>query len=253
MSCNRFVEVWGSAAGPVKVLGPATRLLTGGLLFASVLASDPATATGFVFILAITSIWFVSVKPPSLLIGPLLLFAFTLFGPFFLLTPWVQTPTAAGVDLLIPMPWAVAWRIGIKGIAALLISAWTASTLGLHEFEIALVRLRIPKPLAELLLQIVHQAHALAEETRAISQAIRVRGASMGWRSVIVLATALPRVWLPRVLYRAERVGDAMEIRDYELNTDITRDRAAHPAQPLAITFGIGAFLVAILVRVAGS
>ena len=75
----------------------------------------------------------------------------------------------------------------------------------------------------------------------------------MGWRSVMVLAAALPRVWLPRVLYRAERVGDAMEIRDYELNVDVSRDRTAHPAQPLVITFGIGAFLFAILVRVAGS
>ena len=103
MSCNRFVEVWGSAAGPVRVLGPATRLATGGLLFASVLASDPATITGFLLILAIVSIWFFAVKPPRLLIGPLLFFAFTLFGPFFLMTPWVQTSTA-DVDLLIPMP-----------------------------------------------------------------------------------------------------------------------------------------------------
>ncbi len=221
MSCNRFVEVWGSAEGPARTLAPATRLGIGALWFASVLANDPAQASGLAVTLLVVLPWFVMVKPPRLLLGPLLLFAFTLFAPFVLFTPWVTTTSGPAADLMIPMPWAVAWRILIKGTAALLVTTWTASTMSLHELETALVNLRVPGPLAELLLQIIHQAHALAEETRMMSQAVRVRGALAGWGAMLSVATALPRVWLPRVLYRADRVGDAMEIRGYELDENL--------------------------------
>ncbi len=250
MSCNRFVEAWGSAEGRAKKHGPATRLATGAMLFASVLANDPATTSGLALTLVTVTGWYLAVRPPKLLIGPLLMFALTVFLPFFFLTPWVQPHS--DINLLIPMPWAVASRIALKGTAALLISAWTASTLEMHELERAMARLRFPRALAELLMQIIHQAHAMSEETRAISQSIRVRGATMGFRSLMALAAALPQVWLPRVLYRTDRIGDAMELRGYEIETRPVQSARPHPGDRTMAAMGCIVLLGAIAIRVMG-
>ena len=248
MSCNRFVEAWGSAEGAAKSLSPSGRLVAGGLLFSSVLTCDPATIPGAGITVGILIAWFFAVRPPRLLLGPLLLFALFLFAPFFVLIPWIPT-TESSVELLIPMPWAVPWRIAIKGTVSLLVSAWTASTLAMYELESALVRLRVPRPLAELLLQMIHQTHALAEETRTIAQATRVRGALLGWRWMTALAASLPQVWLPRVLYRADRIGDAMELRGFELESR-SDDLAPNRRRDWLVMGGAFAvFLLAVLVR----
>ncbi len=251
MSCNRFVEAWGGAEGPVKRLRPTARLATGVLLFAAVLVHDPATTAGLSGTLLIVSLWFMAVQPPGLLLRPLFLFAFILFAPFFLLTPWIDVPQDPG--LLIPVPWAVPWRIVLRGMAALFVSAWTASTLALPELESALFGLHTPKPLAELLLQIVHQAHALVEETKGILQAIRVREAATGWRVTAALALALPQVWLPRVLYRSERIGDAMDLRGYEMVSAPKDAVAVSWKDRFALVLGVAAFFSAVGFRWVGA
>ena len=64
--------------------------------------------------------------------------------------------------------------------------------------------------IALIVLQIVHQTGALLEETARIAAAVAVRTAGVGGPRLLV---SLPRVWLPRLLARAERVGEAMEVR----------------------------------------
>lgn len=76
-----------------------------------------------------------------------------------------------------------------------------------------------------LLVQIVHQTHALVAETRGLMQAIQVRGAASGLRAVPAMAAALPRVWMPRIIDRAERVSDAMEVRRFD-SASIVADSA---------------------------
>jgi energy-coupling factor transporter transmembrane protein EcfT len=78
-----------------------------------------------------------------------------------------------------------------------------------------LVRLPVPRVVAAILLQIVHQTATLFYETRRVAAAMAVRGAtgSLGtaWRVLV----SLPQVWLPRVIGRAERVAAAMELRGF--------------------------------------
>ncbi len=252
MSCNRFIEVWGSAQGPVKRLSLHVRLLIGVLLFSATLIADPASSGGLVLSLTIPAVWFLLVRPPKLLVGPLLSFAFILFIPFFLLTPWIESYSSASTSL-IPMPWAVPWRIAIRGASTMCITAWTASALTLPELERSFKRLHVPRPLAMLLLQIIHQAHALAHETHGILQAVNVRGGLSGWRSMMALSTALPRVWLPRVLYRAERVGDAMEIRNYNYDLDRSKKGENNPSwaisDSLSTVFAVCILLGSVLIR----
>jgi len=63
--------------------------------------------------------------------------------------------------------------------------------------------------------QIVHQAASLFYETKRVASAMAVRGASGGGKAAWQVLWSLPRVWLPRIVDRADRVADAMELRGY--------------------------------------
>jgi energy-coupling factor transporter transmembrane protein EcfT len=96
-------------------------------------------------------------------------------------------------------------QIGISSVA----------TLSLVELRQALARLPVPRVAAAVLLQIIHQAATLMAETRRIGAALAVRAAAAGTRSRLRVVSSLPRVWLPRVAARAERVAAAMELRGF--------------------------------------
>jgi len=235
MTGARIIEVWGSATGPARRLSPQGRIVTGALLLGAVLAVDPVTWPGLGLWGVIVASWMLATSPPSPLRGRLLVFGLVVLGPWFLLVPWIEPPVGgAHPDYLwIEGAWAVPWRIFFRGLGGLLVGVWAAATLTLPELSGGLAALPMPRAMAMLLLQIVHRTHALIAETRGMMQAIRVRGAASGLRSVPTIAAALPRVWMPRIIDRAERVGDAMEVRGFDstsLGMDAARWRRADAA-----------------------
>ncbi|MCC6396561.1 MAG: hypothetical protein IT282_06045, partial [Bacteroidetes bacterium] len=85
-------------------------------------------------------------------------------------------------------------------------------TQALHD---AVLRLPLPVAVRLLIVQMVHQSEILQRETVRIHQAVTVRGGVSGVRGVWTFAQALPQVWLSRVALKAERVGMAMDLREY--------------------------------------
>lgn len=213
-----IADLWGSGQGPAVRLSPQGRMAVGFLLLAVVLVVDPATWAGILLWVAVLASWWFATRPPAPLVTRLLILGLVLLGPWFLLVPWIEPPTGGPRPeaLWIEGAWAVAWRIFSRGLGGLLVGAWTATTLSLPDLGRGLIALPIPGALAMVLIQVVHQTHALVAETRGILQALRVRGATAGLRSVSAIAAALPRVWMGRILCRAERVGDAMEVRGFD-------------------------------------
>lgn len=232
MTGARIIEVWGSAVGPARRLSPQGRITTGALLLLVVMIVDPAIWPGMCLWGLVVASWMVATRPPKPLRGRLLVFGLVVLGPWFLLTPWIVAPASGASEeyLWIGGAWVVPWRLFFRGFGGLLVGAWTAATLPLPELSAGLAALPVPRAVAMILLQIVHRTHALAAETRGMMQAIRVRGAAGGLRSVPTIAAALPRVWMPRVIDRAERVGDAMEVRGFDsdhLDRDAFRWKAS--------------------------
>jgi energy-coupling factor transporter transmembrane protein EcfT len=73
----------------------------------------------------------------------------------------------------------------------------------------------MPAVVRMIIMQILYQTGTLQNETVRMAQALKVRNIS----TTIALRRSLifkwPAAWLLRVLVRAERVSNAMEIRDY--------------------------------------
>jgi energy-coupling factor transporter transmembrane protein EcfT len=195
-----LVEAMGSARGPVRELAPVTRLATGLMLLVACLVSVPDRPTGGVQLLLTAALWLLACRPPWRVLGRTALWGLVLVGPFGLLT------------LAAPGPPEVGWRIVARGLGALLVGAATLWSLRVAELHRALRQLGLPRTATAVVTQICQQAGTLLGETRRISTAIKLRGAS---RRFGVLA-ALPRVWLPRVLQRSERVAMAMQVRGYD-------------------------------------
>lgn len=118
MSGVRVVDVWGSATGPLTRLSPQGRIVAGGLLLAAVVIVDPATWPGLALWAATLLGWMLATRPLSALRGRLLLFGLVLFGPWFLLVPWIE-PHAAGVPFPVPWiegAWVAPWRVFFRGV-----------------------------------------------------------------------------------------------------------------------------------------
>ena len=135
----------------------------------------------------------------------------------------------------------------------MLVSVATVTSLTASDLREALVRLPVPSIVSAVLLQIVHQTGTLFYETQRVASAMAVRGASSGGVAAWRLLVSLPKVWLPRVLVRAERVAAAMELRGY-CDADLpsfprVKSRLADGA---VVVLGIGVLALAITLRVSG-
>lgn len=196
----RVADLWGSARGPLKRLSPLTRALVGlTMLAACLLAPMPSTAAVPVVLTALA--WVGAARLPRRVLGAALAVACVSVGPYALL--------ALGFD-----DGAVAVRIAVRGTACLLVSIATAASLTMPELHVVAARL-LPQPVAAILMQVVHQTATLAGETMRIVAAVRMRAAAGDTRAAWLVLASLPRVWLPRVLLRAERVAMAMELRGF--------------------------------------
>jgi len=176
--------------------------------------ASATTLTGAAMIGLTVSGWLVACRLPARVVRIALLFGLVLFLPYFLLVPLIQSgqhePGWSFGDSLVG-PWSVL----IKGISGMLVSIATIGCLTASDLHTALSRLPLPRIVSEILVQIVHQTGTLIYETGRIASAMAVRGAAGGGKNVYAILWSLPRVWLPRVIERAERVAMAMELREY--------------------------------------
>jgi energy-coupling factor transporter transmembrane protein EcfT len=169
---------------------PTVRILGGVGMLATVAMTPPSTA-------ALCVVPFLALYAPGWRrLGQAFLFALAMFAPLAACAPFIAD------DPLIPL--VMAWR----GTLGVLVSVATCSAVEVGELRRGLCFL--PRPLAALVLQIVLQTVLLAGEVRRISHALLLRGGGM--RALF----AFPVVWLSRLLVRAERIGDAMEVRGFE-------------------------------------
>ena len=235
---------WGSGRGAVRRLAPQSRLLAGAIVLAACLTAPAGTLPGVAFVGAVSAGWIAACRMPRAVIGRLTLLGLALFLPYFLLAPLLLgapgAPTS-GNPLLHAL--AVPWDVLVHGLAGMLVTAATMTTLTVSDLRTGLAALRVPHIVAAIVLQIVHQTAALAEETGRVVAAVAVRGASGRGAAALKVLAALPRVWLPRIIERADRVAAAMELRGFA-ETDLRRlDRAPVSAADLAVLAALAAAL----------
>ena len=193
-------------------MAPQSRILCGILVFSASMCAPLSSLLGLAGLTGIVALWLVVSLPPARLVGSTLVLGLILFLPYFLLTPLVL---GQGGHIGWLEAAAVPWRIFVRGLAGMQVSVATISALSAGELRQGMMRLPIPSVVSAILVQIVQQTSTLLGETGRISQSMTVRGGTGAlagnWRVLV----SLPRVWLPRVMGRAERVADAMEMRGY--------------------------------------
>jgi energy-coupling factor transporter transmembrane protein EcfT len=207
-------DIWGCARGPVAALAPPTRIAAGAAILAASMVAPAANAPGAIFIFIITAVWLALCGLPLKLVRSLVVYGLILLLPIFLiahLSAALSEERLEGWDQWMAAPWSIL----VRGISAVLVSVATFAVLSPGDFREGLIRLPLPGIVTEILAQIVQQTATLYYETRRVAAAMAVRGASnaglTAWRMVV----SLPRVWLPRVMQRAERVAAALELRGY--------------------------------------
>jgi energy-coupling factor transporter transmembrane protein EcfT len=243
-------HLWGSAQGPLTRLAPQTRLLAGTGTFAACMITPAGGLEGSVVISALTSAWLAACRPPLQVVRAALLLGLALLLPPFLLVPVMAASSIPGGG---GQAAAVAWSILIHGLSGMLISISTVVCLTASDLREGLARLPVPGIVAAILLQIVHQTATLSYETKRIGSAMAVRGASGGVGTAWRVLASLPRVWLPRIMVRAERVASAMELRGYcDAELQSFRQVETGLADVAALVLVAGALAVAVAARVWG-
>lgn len=205
-------DLWGCGCGPVARLAPETRILTGAMAFGSCMAAPVAHCGGLALIAVVAVAWTLACWPPRRVIGGVILLGALLLAPYFLLSPWMGN---GAEDRSCHGSLAIAAGFACRGLSGMLISAATVMTLTMSDLREGLMRLPLPGIVSAILVQIVHQTAALGYETRRVAAAMSVRGASGGGLAAWRVLASLPQVWLPRLIVRAERVAEAMEVRGY--------------------------------------
>jgi cobalt/nickel transport system permease protein len=201
---TRWHEMWGSGRGPLIRLAPQSRILTGTALFAACLTAPARSAAGAGFIGATVLGWMLACGMPRRAAGSFLVLGLAMFLPYVLLVPFLHGSQAAvPADIL------------IHGLAGTLVAAASVTALSLSDFRSGLLALPVPRVATAVVIQIVHQTSELVSETGRIMGALAVRGGSGRGKALRRALASLPRVWLPRIVGRAERVAAAMELRGY--------------------------------------
>jgi energy-coupling factor transporter transmembrane protein EcfT len=241
-------DTWGCGRGPAVRLAPAMRLVAGVLLFAACMVAPTSRLPGAALAAATALGWLVVCRPPWRFVRAVLVLGLAVLLPYFLLVALL----ADGAGLAAPpATLASAGALLLRGASGLLVSAATLTTLRISELDEALAALPVPSALSAILVQIVHQTGTLAYETRRVSAAMSVRGASTGGHTAWRLVSSLPRVWLPRIVQRADRVAAAMELRGFcEPGHDGRSPRRFGWLDGLAIALALVVLATAIAVRI---
>ena len=244
-------EIWGCGRGPAIRLAPQTRILAGAVLFAACLMSPALSVPGTVLIAAATAAWIYSSGIPGRTIRSSALLGLAMYLPYLLLVPlMVKGPSVTGQGTGWAGALAVPWGILLHGLAGLLIATATIATLTASDLRGGLLALPLPRVFTAILVQIVHQTFVLLSETKRVAAAVAVRGGSSKWRAVVWMLTSLPRVWLPRILSRADRVAAAMELRGFaEVDLRIFGQRTIGAPDVGVIAMAGVALAVAVMLR----
>jgi energy-coupling factor transporter transmembrane protein EcfT len=239
--------IWGSAHGPAMGLLPHVRILVGFCFFLTCMIAPTATWIGASLALAIAVTWSCICWPHWHSLRPVLS-----FGMVALLSYAVAVMVVALVtDGVSPTTVANVLSLLVGGASTLLVSVATITALGMSDLREGCLRLPVPKLVTAILLQIIHQTATLAYETRRIASAMAVRGSTRGGRVAWKLVTTLPRVWLPRIVRRADRVAAAMELRGYcDLFSATREKRGLRHRDLLALGLALGTVVAASLLRV---
>lgn len=246
-------DLWGCGHGPVRRAAPQTRLVAGATVFAACMVSTGATLIGSLCAGVIGAAWLLACQPPWRVLRTSLLLGLALFLPYFLLLPLLPGASSVAAEswrraLVVP------WTILLRGLCGMLVCAATVTSLSASDLREALLRLPVPSIVSAILLQIVHQTATLFYETRRVAAAMAVRGASSGGVAAWRVLFSLPRVWLPRVIVRAERVGAAMELRGYcDVNSLSFRQVAVGLADIGTLGAATAALGIAVTLRVLGT
>ncbi|MFA7172535.1 MAG: energy-coupling factor transporter transmembrane component T [Kiritimatiellia bacterium] len=209
-----FTEAWGGGDGCVGRLTPATRLICGALVLASCATASLKGFYGIVLLILVLAGWIAGCGLPLRRLGYLLGFAACLFLPLLLLVPVasLQGGTASASTTL-----HAALGVGVRGTLCLLVCGATFAALQPAELRQGLAALPLPGAMAALILQVVHQSTLLAEDSRCMVMALRVRGVtSASLIARLRCLFALPVLWLLHLVLRAERVSAAMEVRGFD-------------------------------------
>ncbi len=215
-----FLEFWGSGSRRMQSLTPSARVACGLIVFISCLFAPLHQPLGMALVCGavVGWVWLCGV-PRKNLVG-LLLYAGILFLPLFLLTPWVPPPHTASSHWFGAV--RVPLEIGIRGTGCIFICAATIATLDFAELGTALGGLPVPRTMAILIMQIVHQTAMLTNETGRISSALRIRGLPSRLTMRLRVLGAFPAIWVLRIMNRAERVAVAMDLRGFEVTVRTT-------------------------------
>jgi energy-coupling factor transporter transmembrane protein EcfT len=167
-----------------------------------------------------------------------------LFVPTFLLLPFMP-PDSGG--------FSVPANLLVRGMSGVLISMATVASVTVSDLREGLTRLPLPGIVSAVLVQIVHQTGTLFYETKRVASAMAVRGASGGGRAAWQVLWSLPRVWLPRIVDRADRVADAMELRGYcDGEARTVRSSPMRAADWAALAVALAVLGLAVVLRVRG-
>lgn len=209
-------EMWGFGRGPAGRLAPQTRILTGGILFAAGLTAPAGSVSGVLLIAALTLGWIAACGMPLRAARSFAVLGLAMFLPYFLLVSLILKDPALGREGTgLIRGFSAPWDVFVHGLAGLFLAAATATALSASGLRSGLLALPIPRIVSSILVQIVQQAGELAAETGRMAAALAVRGGTGKLRAAWRALTSLPRVWLPRLIRRADRLAAAMELRGY--------------------------------------
>lgn len=258
----------GSGKGPLRRVDPPVRLITGLLLLAAVLTAPAGVPAGVWMIPAVALLTAAAAGlPPRHLVrvlglavlfyGPLVtLLELPTFAPILReLAAAVRSGDAGAASAVLPGGDHPALRrigsILLRGVASLVVTVATISTIRPAELPRAIGGLPLPANVRLILLQIVQQTGMLLNESLRVRDAVALRAGGAG-RSELALARSLPVAWLSRVAARADRVAAAMEVRGY-VSAALPTVEAPHRrgrAEVVAISGGLALLTAALALRI---
>ena len=245
-------DLWGCGRGPAVRLVPQTRLLLGGAAFATCMIAPATTLTGGMAIAVTVGAWLAASRPPLKTVFGFALLGFLLFVPTFLLLP-LMPPNGASPAGGWERGFAVSADLLVRGMSGVLISMATVASVSVSELREGLTRLPMPGIVSAIVVQIVHQTASLFYETKRVAAAMAVRSASGGGRAAWQVLWSLPRVWLPRIVDRADRVADAMELRGYcDGEARTLRSSSMRAVDWAALALALAVLGLAVVMRVRG-
>ncbi len=231
-------------------LTPQTRVACAAAAIGICLLTPATTAAGLSAVVATLFLWLWLCRPPAAFMRGAAVFGLAMLSPVLLLTPVIRASAPeAGWAAAAAAPWSVL----VHGLAVMLISVAAASTLSPSALRRGLAGLPVPETVALILLQIVQQTSSLLAETRRIAAATAVRGGTVPARTALSLLVSMPKVWLPRVIGRADRVAAAMDLRGLgEVRLADLGTARPGPLDPLALTAAVLALVAAATLRLKG-